>query len=152
MARATSRTIIVPGHGAPTSRTELAGYRDMLVAVGRRVREAVERGENLQQVLAAHPTAEFDAHFTRSDAPASAEDFVREVLMDALDGEHLREAARAFLHREEDLRHAARGDLEAQPIGPDEFVDRRLLRERPRSHDVRGRVHGIPTIGGPNAV
>ena len=82
MARATSRTIIVPGHGAPTSRADLAGYRDMLVAVGRRVREAVERGENLQQVLATHPTAEFDARFARPDAPASAEDFVRAVYTD----------------------------------------------------------------------
>ncbi|HWJ05123.1 MAG TPA: MBL fold metallo-hydrolase [Steroidobacteraceae bacterium] len=82
IARSTARTIIVPGHGAPTSRTELAAYRDMLVAVGRRVREAVERGENLQQVLAAHPTAEFDARFGRPDAPASPEDFVRAVYTD----------------------------------------------------------------------
>ena len=38
--------------------------------------------ENLQQVLAAHPTAEFDARFARPDAPASAEDFVRAVYTD----------------------------------------------------------------------
>lgn len=82
MARANARTIIVPGHGAPTSRSELAAYRDMLVAVGRRVREAVERGENLQQVLAAHPTAEFDARYARPDAPAAPEDFVRAVYAD----------------------------------------------------------------------
>lgn len=79
MARCTSRTIIVPGHGDPTSRSELAAYRDMLVTVGRRVREAVERGEHLQQVLASHPTAEFDAKFAPPDAPAAPEEFVRAV-------------------------------------------------------------------------
>jgi cyclase len=82
MARTNVRTIIVPGHGAPTSRSELAAYRDMLVAVGRKVRQAVERGETLPQVLAAHPTAEFDARFARPDATVSPDEFVRAVYAD----------------------------------------------------------------------
>ena len=35
----------------------------MLVTVGRRIREGVESGRNLDQVLASHPTAEFDARY-----------------------------------------------------------------------------------------
>ena len=51
-----------------SNRAELAAYRDMLVAVGRKVREAVEQqGLGVEDILAAKPTAEFDA---RLDTPA----------------------------------------------------------------------------------
>jgi glyoxylase-like metal-dependent hydrolase (beta-lactamase superfamily II) len=82
LARATPRTLIVPGHGPVSTRAELAAYRDMLVAVGRKVREAVERGEELEQVQAGRPTAEFDARFARPGASVSPEDFVRNVYAD----------------------------------------------------------------------
>lgn len=82
LARATPRTVIVPGHGSPTGKTELVAYRDMLVAVGRRVREAVERRETLEAILAAHPTAEFDAAFSRPGAYVTPDDFVRTVYED----------------------------------------------------------------------
>ena len=82
LARATPRTVIVPGHGSPTSKAELAAYRDMLVAVGRGVREAVERRETLEEILAAHPTAEFDAAFSRPGAYVTPDAFVRTVYED----------------------------------------------------------------------
>lgn len=82
LARAGPRTLIVPGHGAVSTKTELAAYRDMLVAVGRKVRESVERGEGLEQVQVEHPTAEFDARFVRPGAYVSPQDFVRNVYAD----------------------------------------------------------------------
>jgi glyoxylase-like metal-dependent hydrolase (beta-lactamase superfamily II) len=63
LSRADSRTIIIPGHGPVSNRAELAAYRDMLVATGRRVRELIGEGRNLDEVLAAHPTAAYDAAY-----------------------------------------------------------------------------------------
>lgn len=82
LARSNARTLFVPGHGPVSNRAGLAAYRDMLVTVGRKVREAVEQGEGLEQVLAAHPTAEFDARYARPDALVSPEQFVRSVYAD----------------------------------------------------------------------
>jgi glyoxylase-like metal-dependent hydrolase (beta-lactamase superfamily II) len=82
LARANARTIIVPGHGPVSNRAELAAYRDMLVAVGRKVREAVEKGAGLEQVIADRPTAEFDARYAPPGALVSADEFVRSVYQD----------------------------------------------------------------------
>jgi cyclase len=82
LARVNAQTTIVPGHGAVANRAQLAAYRDMLVAVGRKVREAVERGESLQQLQATHPTAEFDAEFYRQGASITPDDFVRNLYED----------------------------------------------------------------------
>ena len=82
LARVNVQTAIVPGHGAVATRAQLSAYRDMLVAVGRKVREAVERGEGLQQLQAAHPTAEFDAEYFRAGASITPDDFVRNLYED----------------------------------------------------------------------
>jgi cyclase len=82
LARVNAQTTIVPGHGAVSNREQLSAYRDMLVAVGRKVREAVERGEGLQQLQASHPTAEFDAQYFRSGASITPDDFVRNLYED----------------------------------------------------------------------
>ena len=82
LVRANARTLFVPGHGPVSNRADLAAYRDMLVAVGRKVREAVEQGAGLEQVLATHPSAEFDARYARPGASVSPEQFVRNVYAD----------------------------------------------------------------------
>ena len=70
LSRADSRTIIIPGHGPASNRTELAAYRDMLVATGRRVRELIGEGKNLDEILAARPTAEYDAVYGQGSMTA----------------------------------------------------------------------------------
>ena len=75
LSRIGARTLVVPGHGPVSNRTELAAYRDMLVAVGRRVRELVEQGNTLEAVLAARPTEAFDERYGRTGI--GAERFVR---------------------------------------------------------------------------
>lgn len=80
LSRADARTVIVPGHGPVSNRTELTAYRDMLVAVGRRVRELVEQGKNLDEVLEAQPTAEYDERY--GPGAVSAERFVRNLYAD----------------------------------------------------------------------
>jgi len=82
LARANARTVVIPGHGPVSNRAELAAYRDMLVAVGRKVREAVEKGMGIEEVLDSKPTAEFDAKFGRPGAIVAPEEFVRSVYRD----------------------------------------------------------------------
>lgn len=82
LARSTARTVVVPGHGPVSNRAELAAYRDMLVAVGRKVREAVEKGMGIEEILDSKPTAEFDAKFGGPGALVAPEEFVRSVYRD----------------------------------------------------------------------
>jgi glyoxylase-like metal-dependent hydrolase (beta-lactamase superfamily II) len=80
LARADAQTIIIPGHGPVSNRAELAAYRDMLVAVGRRVRELVEQGKSEEEVLAARPTADFDERYAKGSM--TPERFVKILYVD----------------------------------------------------------------------
>ena len=80
LSRTDARTVIVPGHGPVSNRAELAAYRDMLVTVGKRVRELVEQGNSVDEVLAARPTESFDERY--GQAGIGAERFVRLLYAD----------------------------------------------------------------------
>ena len=54
-------TRIIPGHGPVSDRAGLRGYRDLCVALRDRVREMKDNGMSLEEVVAAKPTADFDA-------------------------------------------------------------------------------------------
>ena len=58
---ADATTKIVPGHGPLGDRATLTTYRDMLATVRDRVQKLKSSGQSLDQVVAANPTAEFDA-------------------------------------------------------------------------------------------
>jgi len=80
LARADAKTVVIPGHGPVSTRAELAAYRDMLVAVGRRVRQLVEDGTSEEQILASHPTAEFDERYGKG--AVDADRFVKMLYAD----------------------------------------------------------------------
>lgn len=61
LALANDETKIIPGHGPLASRADLVSYRRMLVAVRDRIAALVRQKRTLDQVVAAKPTAEFDA-------------------------------------------------------------------------------------------
>lgn len=54
-------TRIIPGHGPLGDREALIRYRDMLQTVRGRIKASIQRGETLEQLLAAKPTADLDA-------------------------------------------------------------------------------------------
>ena len=56
-------TVIVPGHGPVGDRAQLREFRDMLVAVRDNVQALKKQGKSLDEVIAAKPTAAYDAKF-----------------------------------------------------------------------------------------
>jgi glyoxylase-like metal-dependent hydrolase (beta-lactamase superfamily II) len=56
-------TEVIPGHGALSNQRELRAYRDMLVTVRDRMQAMIEDGRSLEEVLAAEPSAEYDAEY-----------------------------------------------------------------------------------------
>jgi cyclase len=63
ISTADNSTKIIPGHGPAGDKAALTKHRDMLVAVRDRVKQQKTAGKKLEEVLAAKPTAEFDADF-----------------------------------------------------------------------------------------
>ena len=64
LAATTADTIIIAGHGQPVSnRAELKEFRDMLVAVRETVSTLKKQGRSRDEIVAAKPTAAFDAEF-----------------------------------------------------------------------------------------
>ena len=61
--RTTDKTIVVPGHGPVGSRKDLIAFRDMLVAVRNNVASLKQQGKSLDEIVAAKPTANFDARW-----------------------------------------------------------------------------------------
>lgn len=75
IGRAGPRTKIIPGHGPIADRTALIAQRDMVLAVRDRVAVLVSQGKSLEEVIAAKPTAPFDAQVPQSEQ--TAERFIR---------------------------------------------------------------------------
>jgi cyclase len=63
LARSNSSTKIIPGHGALASPEDLRAYVAMLTAVRDRIQTQIDEGRSEDQVVAANPTAEFDAQW-----------------------------------------------------------------------------------------
>ena len=53
-------TVVVPGHGRLSDETDVANYRDMVTIVRDRVRAMVKKGQPLEDVKRARPTADYD--------------------------------------------------------------------------------------------
>lgn len=60
-ALANDSTKIIPGHGPVGNKADLKAYRDMLASVSEKIKTMIKDGKTLEQVLAAKPTAEYDA-------------------------------------------------------------------------------------------
>lgn len=63
VAAVTPRTIVIPGHGAPGGKSDLIAFRDMLVDIRAKVAALKKQGRSLDDVVAAKPTAAYDARW-----------------------------------------------------------------------------------------
>ena len=83
-------TRLVPGHGTLIKRADLIPYRDMIFAIQGKVAQLIQQGKSLQDVLAAHVTAPFDASVPGGLLPAgagtSADRFITEVYQELKGG------------------------------------------------------------------
>lgn len=70
-------THFVPARGAMMNGTAVQAFRQMLMTVRDRVKKMADSGETEAQVVAAHPTAEFDSRW--GHGRVKPDDFVREV-------------------------------------------------------------------------
>ena len=61
VARVTDKTIVIPGHGPIGNQSQLVGFRNMLVSVRDKVSALKKEGKSLEEVVAAKPTADYDA-------------------------------------------------------------------------------------------
>ena len=53
--------IIIPGHGPVGDKSQLTVYRDLLVTVRNKVATLKKQGKSLDEIIAAKPTAAYDA-------------------------------------------------------------------------------------------
>lgn len=61
LAIGNEQTTFIPGHGPLAKVADLRKYRAMLVTVGDRVRALIKQGKTRDEIIAAKPTADFDA-------------------------------------------------------------------------------------------
>jgi hypothetical protein len=65
---------VIPGHGPVTDRNALVAQRDLILAVRDKVAALVAQNKTLEEVIAAKPTADFDAQVPLG--PQTAERFI----------------------------------------------------------------------------
>lgn len=69
------KTKIIPGHGTIVDRNAVIAQRDLVLAMRDRIRPLIAQGQTVEQVLAAHLTADTEA--TVPQGPQTAEQFIR---------------------------------------------------------------------------
>ena len=70
-------TKIIPGHGPTVTRDAVIAHRDILLAIRDKIAPMVAQGKSEDEVLAAKPTAEWDAKVPQSGP--TVERVVRQV-------------------------------------------------------------------------
>lgn len=77
LALSDDKTVIIPGHGPATNKAGLTAWRDMLLAIRASVAKLAAEGKTLEQVIAAKPTAQWDAQW--GQVFIKAEDLLKAV-------------------------------------------------------------------------
>ena len=66
LAKASEKTIVIPGHGKIGGKSELTEYRDMLVTIHDKVATLKKEGKTLEETIAAKVTAAYDSKWATS--------------------------------------------------------------------------------------
>ena len=86
IGQAGPHTKIIPGHGSVTDRNALIATRDLIIAVRDKVAVLVAQGKSLEEVIAAKPTAEYDAQIPQ--AAQTSERFIKWVYTEVKAAQH----------------------------------------------------------------
>ncbi len=73
--RAGPATKIIPGHGPIVGRDAVLAQRDLILALRAKVQQLIAQGKTLDEIIAAHPTADMDARVPQG-TPATRDRFV----------------------------------------------------------------------------
>ena len=73
--RAGPATKIIPGHGPIVTRDAVLAQRDMILALRGKVQRLADQGKTLDEIIATHPTADFDARVPQA-TPQTRDRFV----------------------------------------------------------------------------
>jgi cyclase len=76
-------TYLVPGRGRICDRTEIVNYRDALTIIRARIRYYVSKHMSLEQVIAAHPTLDYDGVYGADTGPWTTHMFIEQVYREA---------------------------------------------------------------------
>ena len=71
-------TKIIPGHGVTVDKAAVTAHKAMMIAVRDKVAALIAQNKTQEEVVAAKPTAEFDAKVTGA-TPATADRFVGQL-------------------------------------------------------------------------
>lgn len=69
-------TLVIPGHGRLSDEGDVVEYRDMLVIVRDRLRDLIQQGKTLEQVLAMQPTLDYDGLYGNDSGPWTTTMFI----------------------------------------------------------------------------
>jgi glyoxylase-like metal-dependent hydrolase (beta-lactamase superfamily II) len=61
LGRIDDNTRVIPGHGPLGNKADLTAYRDMLVTIQGKMTKMMNEGKNMDEIVAAKPTADYDA-------------------------------------------------------------------------------------------
>jgi glyoxylase-like metal-dependent hydrolase (beta-lactamase superfamily II) len=70
-------TKVIPGHGPTTDRAGLVAHRDMILSIRDKVAALVKQGKSSAEVVAAHPTADYDSRVPQ--AKETSDRFVNQL-------------------------------------------------------------------------
>ena len=71
--------MIVPGHGRVMDQADVVEYRDMLTIIRDRVQDLIKKGQSLDQIKKANPTAGFRKQYGPESGPWTNDMFVTAV-------------------------------------------------------------------------
>jgi glyoxylase-like metal-dependent hydrolase (beta-lactamase superfamily II) len=77
LGKVTDNMIVIPGHGPVGDKSRLAFYRDLLVGTREKVADLKKQGKNLEEIVAAKPTAATNAEW--GSGFRSPKDFIGDV-------------------------------------------------------------------------
>jgi cyclase len=80
LARTNANTVFILGHAPTVRRAEVEAFREMLVAVRRRVADAIAAGKAQDEIVAAKPSKEYDERYGQGDIKPDI--FVQRVYLD----------------------------------------------------------------------